>query len=130
MSRVAQYYLTGRELRPDGTVEELSPHEYGALVLRVLSIWMTSFRQAMWLGRAVLREHLYENRQAELSALNQATVAQRARGSRFDGYEFIKDPRQAGNCGGSTPKGDGRPFAEWNTEDDDDPGIPAARRSG
>ncbi len=30
MARVAQYYLTGRDARPDGTVEVLPPHEYGA----------------------------------------------------------------------------------------------------
>ncbi len=33
MSRVEQYYLTGKEARPDGTIELLAPHEYGALVL-------------------------------------------------------------------------------------------------
>jgi dienelactone hydrolase len=78
MSRVAQYYLTGRELRPDGTVEELSPHEYGALVLEYEHL--DDFVPAGDIAavKAVLREHLYENKQAELSALNQATVAQRA----------------------------------------------------
>ena len=33
MDHVANYYLTGRELRPDGTTELLPAHEYGALVL-------------------------------------------------------------------------------------------------
>jgi dienelactone hydrolase len=33
MSRVAEYYRTGTDVRPDGSVERLPPHEYGALVL-------------------------------------------------------------------------------------------------
>ncbi len=78
MSRVAQYYLTGRELRPDGTVEELSPHEYGALVLEYEHLDDFVPASDVAAVRAVLREHLYENKQAELGALNQATVAQRA----------------------------------------------------
>jgi dienelactone hydrolase len=78
MSRVAQYYLTGRELRPDGTVEELSPHEYGALVLEYEHLDDFVPASDVAAVKAVLREHLYENKQAELSALNQATVTQRA----------------------------------------------------
>ncbi len=30
MGHVANYYLTGQEVRPDGTIERLKPHEYGA----------------------------------------------------------------------------------------------------
>jgi dienelactone hydrolase len=78
MSRVAQYYLTGQELRPDGTVEELSPHEYGALVLEYEHLDDFVPASDVAAVRAVLREHLYENKQAELGALNQATAAQRA----------------------------------------------------
>jgi dienelactone hydrolase len=78
MSRVAQYYLTGRELRPDGTVEQLSPHEYGALVLEYEHLDDFVPASDVAAVRAVLREHLYENKQAELGAMNQATVAQRA----------------------------------------------------
>lgn len=78
MSRVAQYYLTGRELRPDGTMEELSPHEYGALVLEYEHLDDFVPASDVAAVRAVLREHLYENKQAELGALSQATVAQRA----------------------------------------------------
>jgi pimeloyl-ACP methyl ester carboxylesterase len=78
MSRVAQYYLTGRELRPDGTVEELPPHEYGALVLEYEHLNDFVSARDVAAVRAVLREHLYENKQAELGALNQATAAQRA----------------------------------------------------
>jgi dienelactone hydrolase len=78
MSRVAQYYLTGRETRPDGTVEELSPHEYGALVLEYEHLDDFVPANDVAAVRAVLREHLYENKQAELDALNQATATQRA----------------------------------------------------
>jgi dienelactone hydrolase len=78
MSRVAQYYLTGRELRPDGTVEELSPHEYGALVLEYEHLDDFVPASDVAAVRSVLREHLYENRQAELGAMNQATMTQRA----------------------------------------------------
>jgi dienelactone hydrolase len=78
MSHVTQYYLTGREQRPDGTVEVLSPHEYGALVLEYEHL--DDFVQARDVAavRAVLREHLYENRAAEQAAMNQMTVAQQA----------------------------------------------------
>ncbi|MCU1222309.1 MAG: hypothetical protein JWQ42_402 [Edaphobacter sp.] len=78
MSHVTQYYLTGREQRPDGTVEVLSPHEYGALVLEYEHL--DDFVQARDVAavRTVLREHLYENKAAELAAMNQATVVQRA----------------------------------------------------
>ena len=33
MLRVAEFYMTGRDARPNGTVEALAPHEYGPLVL-------------------------------------------------------------------------------------------------
>ena len=33
MSRVANYYITGRDMRPNGTVERLKPNDSGALVL-------------------------------------------------------------------------------------------------
>jgi pimeloyl-ACP methyl ester carboxylesterase len=78
MSRVAQFYLTGRELRPDGTVEQLSPHEYGALVLEYEHLDDFVPASDVAAVRAVLREHLYENKQAESGAMNQATVTQRA----------------------------------------------------
>ena len=78
MSRVAQFYLTGREQRPDGTVEEISPHEYGALVLEYEHLDDFVPASDVAAVRAVLREHLYEDKRAELGAMNRATVAQRA----------------------------------------------------
>lgn len=78
MSHVAQYYLTGREPRPDGTVEVLSPHEYGALVLEYEHLDDFVRANDVAAVRAVLREHLYEDKMGEQAALNKATARQRA----------------------------------------------------
>jgi pimeloyl-ACP methyl ester carboxylesterase len=68
MLRVAQYYLSGRDVRPDGTVEVLPAHEYGALVLEYEHL--EDFVPAGDLEpvRAVLRAHLYEDRKGEAKA--------------------------------------------------------------
>ena len=65
MGHVAKYYLTGQEARPDGTIERLKPHEYGQLVLEYehLEDFVPAEDEAAI--RAVLREHLYENKSAE-----------------------------------------------------------------
>jgi dienelactone hydrolase len=65
MDHVATYYLTGREVRPDGTTERLTPHEYGALVLEYehLEDFVPVEDEAAI--RPVLREHLYEDKSAE-----------------------------------------------------------------
>jgi pimeloyl-ACP methyl ester carboxylesterase len=65
MDHVATYYLTGREVRPDGTTERLTPHEYGALVLEYehLEDFVPAEDEAAI--RPVLREHLYEDKSAE-----------------------------------------------------------------
>ena len=73
MTRVTQYYMTGRDIRPDGLGESLKPHEYGPLVLEYE--YLEDFVSAAKLERfrAVLRAHLYEDKQDEaraLSALN------------------------------------------------------------
>ncbi len=78
MSHVTQYYLTGRELRPDGTMEVLSPHEYGALVLEYEHLEDFVPAGDVAAVRTVLREHLYENKAAEQAAMNRVTVKQRA----------------------------------------------------
>lgn len=78
MSRVAQYYLTGRAMRPDGEAEMLAPHEYGALVLEYESLEdfvPAADREAV---RLVLRDHLYENFPAERAALAKLTPLQLA----------------------------------------------------
>jgi len=68
MGRVAAYYETGRDKRPDGSVEMLPAHEYGPLVLEYEHL--EDFVPAQDLGpvRAVLRAHLYEDEKAEAEA--------------------------------------------------------------
>ena len=68
MNRVTQYYRTGRDVRPDGSIEVLPAHEYGPLVLEYE--YLEDFVPAQDLGpvRAVLRAHLYEDKAAEAKA--------------------------------------------------------------
>jgi pimeloyl-ACP methyl ester carboxylesterase len=68
MTRVTQYYRTGSDERPDGTMEILPAHEYGPLVLEYE--YLEDFVPKRDLGavRAVLRAHLYEDKQAEAEA--------------------------------------------------------------
>ena len=68
MDRVTQYYRTGRDVRPDGSIEVLPAHEYGPLVLEYE--YLEQFVPAQDLGpvRAVLRSHLYEDKEAEARA--------------------------------------------------------------
>ena len=65
MAHVANYYLTGQEMRPDGTMELLKPHEYGPLVLEYehLEDFVPAEDEAAI--RPVLREHLYEDKGAQ-----------------------------------------------------------------
>jgi pimeloyl-ACP methyl ester carboxylesterase len=65
MALVENYYLTGKETRPDGTIERLKPHEYGPLVLEYEHLEDFVPAQDEAAIRPVLREHLYENRSAE-----------------------------------------------------------------
>jgi pimeloyl-ACP methyl ester carboxylesterase len=78
MAHVANYYLTGQELRPDGTMERLTPHEYGPLVLEYehMEDFVPAEDEAAI--RPVLREHLYENRSAEEAAKTKLSERQRA----------------------------------------------------
>jgi pimeloyl-ACP methyl ester carboxylesterase len=78
MARVADYYRTGVELRPDGTVEQLPPHEYGALVLEYENLQDFAPEADLEPLRAVLRAHLYEDASAEDAALASLTPAQHA----------------------------------------------------
>jgi pimeloyl-ACP methyl ester carboxylesterase len=79
MVRVADYYRTGVERRPDGTIEQLPPHEYGTLVMEYenLQDFVPNPADIEPL-RAVLRAHLYEDVTAEDAALARLTPAQRA----------------------------------------------------
>lgn len=77
MLRVAEFYMTGRDARPNGSVEALPPHEYGPLVLEYEHV--DEFVPAADLGpvRAVLRAHLYEDRQGEAAATRLLSDVQR-----------------------------------------------------
>jgi pimeloyl-ACP methyl ester carboxylesterase len=76
MERVSRYYMTGRDVRPDGTVEVMKPHEYGPLVIEYE--YLEDFVPAADLEpiRAVLRAHLYEDKPGEDQALHALNPAQ------------------------------------------------------
>jgi acetyl esterase/lipase len=78
MDHVAEYYLTGRETRPDGTIEQLVPHEYGALVLEYEHLEDFVPTADINAIRPVLRQHLYENKAAEQAASLVLSPQQRA----------------------------------------------------
>lgn len=77
MGHVANYYLTGQETRPDGTIERLKPHEYGPLVLEYehLEDFVPAKDEAAI--RPVLREHLYEDKGAEEQAQARSDARQK-----------------------------------------------------
>jgi acetyl esterase/lipase len=68
LGRVAQYYRTNEDVRPNGTVELLPAHEYGPLVLEYEYVEDFVPRQDVGPVRAVLRAHLYEDKSAEEAA--------------------------------------------------------------
>ena len=77
MSRVTQYYRTGSDERPNGSVELLPAHEYGPLVLEYE--YLEDFVPARDIPavRAVLRAHLYEDKPAEEAAEGRLSPSQR-----------------------------------------------------
>ena len=77
MDHVAQFYLTGAEKRPDGTVERLQAHEYGALVLEYEHLEDFVPAADVEAIRPVLRQHLYEDKVAEKAAAATLTEVQR-----------------------------------------------------
>jgi dienelactone hydrolase len=78
MEHVANYYLDGREVRPDGTSEQLAPHEYGALVLEYEHLEDFVPAEDEDAIRLVLREHLYEDKAAEAAAGAKLNARQKA----------------------------------------------------
>jgi pimeloyl-ACP methyl ester carboxylesterase len=68
MARVTQYYRTGEDVRPDGSEEILPAHEYGPLVLEYEYLEDFIPKQDLGPVRAVLRAHLYEDKEAEAKA--------------------------------------------------------------
>jgi acetyl esterase/lipase len=77
MDHVAQFYLTGRETRPDGSIEHLRAHEYGALVLEYEHLEDFVPAADVEAIRPVLRQHLYENKAAENAAAEKLTERQK-----------------------------------------------------
>jgi dienelactone hydrolase len=69
MSRVARFYRTGEDARPNGSEETLAPHEYGPLVIEYEHLQDFVPQQDLTPLRAVLRAHLYEDPAAEKAAL-------------------------------------------------------------
>jgi pimeloyl-ACP methyl ester carboxylesterase len=78
MSRVAEFYTTGEDERPNGTEEELRPHEYGALVLEYENLEDFAPKSDLKALRAVLRAHLYENVPGEEKAMAALNPRQKA----------------------------------------------------
>lgn len=76
MQRVATYYRTGEDARPNGTEEHLPPHEYGALVLEYEHLEEFAPHQDLAPLRQVLRAHLYEDVNAEKAAMSRLTPHQ------------------------------------------------------
>ena len=76
MSRVATYYRTGEDERPNGTEELLPPHEYGALVLEYEHLEDFVPAQDIAPLRVVLRAHLYEDLPGEKAAMARLSPGQ------------------------------------------------------
>lgn len=76
MGRVSEYYRTGRDPRPNGSIEELKPHEYGPLVLEYEYIEDFVPPTDVAAIRTVLRAHLYEDKAAEMSTMAALTPEQ------------------------------------------------------
>jgi dienelactone hydrolase len=78
MARVAEYYRTGRDARPNGSIEVLTPHTYGPLVLEYEYVEDFVPPADVPAIRGVLRANLYEDPHAEKAALAALTPEQRA----------------------------------------------------
>lgn len=77
MARVTEYYRTGRDARPNGSVEELKPHEYGPLVLEYQYVEDFVPPADVPAIKTVLRAHLYEDKAAEISTMAALTAVQK-----------------------------------------------------
>jgi dienelactone hydrolase len=77
MNRVASYYGTNEDARPNGTMELLPAHEYGPLVLEYE--YLEDFVPPADIPsmRFFLRAHLYENKAAEDDAYSYLTDSQK-----------------------------------------------------
>jgi dienelactone hydrolase len=77
MDHVTQFYLTDSEARPDGSIEHLRAHEYGALVLEYEHLEDFVPAADVEAIRPVLRQHLYEDKVAENAAADKLTERQK-----------------------------------------------------
>lgn len=77
MGRVAEYFRTNEELRPDGTRQLLAAHEYGPLVLEYEHVEEFVPKQDAAAIREVLRAHLYEDHDAEKAAMDRLNPVQK-----------------------------------------------------
>ena len=77
MGRVAQYYITNQDARPNASTELLPAHEYGPLVLEYE--YLEDFVPPADIAalRAVFRAHLYEDKPAETKAEAALSPSQR-----------------------------------------------------
>jgi len=113
MGRVTDYFITGRDARPNGSVEQLKPHEYGPLVLEYE--YVEDFVPAADIPaiKTVLRAHLYEDKSAEKTTMEALTPAQRAEAiSLMDAASektrallAASNERHAGELAGLSPQG-------------------------
>jgi dienelactone hydrolase len=108
MPRVAKYYRTGKDLRPDGTVEALAAHEYGPLVLEYEHVEDFAPEADVTALRAVLRAHLYEDGPAEKLATDALSSAQRTLATRL---MTVSDPATQAALAASEVKHDGEMMA-------------------
>jgi dienelactone hydrolase len=90
MDRVAQYYRTGEDERPNGTTEVLPAHEYGPLVLEYEYVEDFVPKQDIALIRAVLRAHLYEDKPAEAAASARLDKRQKAEAKELMDAESVE----------------------------------------
>ncbi|HEX4651591.1 MAG TPA: alpha/beta hydrolase [Granulicella sp.] len=83
MTRVANYYRTGEDERPNGTVERLAAHPYGPLVLEYEYVQDFVPAKDVPAIRSVLREDLYEDKGGERLALAALTKPERTEAARL-----------------------------------------------
>ncbi|WP_245536449.1 alpha/beta hydrolase family protein [Terriglobus saanensis] len=77
MERVAAYYRTSEDTRPDGTQELLPAHEYGPLVMEYEHLEEFVPKRDIVPLRALLKAHLYEDKDAEATAMTALNSTQK-----------------------------------------------------
>ena len=113
MGRVAEYYRTGHDPRPNGSTEVLQPHEYGPLVLEYE--YLEDFVPARDIAaiRTVLRAHLYEDRAAEIASIAALNQEQRTEADALMKIDSDKTQALIEASNKKTLTGACWPFACW-----------------